>query len=87
MSKTFLTPTTNGHCEPDLIPAPWDSRVGGFDENGDPNWPVFDTDQHDEKILSAFFSSDLGTYVFIFIVILGGILLLGSLVVAFLTTL
>jgi hypothetical protein len=82
MPDHSLTPTTNEPYEPDLIPAPWDTRVGGRDEKGRPNWPDVDIDQYDEKILKAFFSRDFGAYAFLFLVLVGGILLLGSLVVA-----
>ena len=82
ISNNSLTPTTDESYKPDLIPAPWDTRVGGYDENGDPNWPVFDTDEQDERILKAFFNRDFGAYAFLFLVLGGGILLLGSVVVA-----
>ena len=82
-----LTPQDEGPYKPDLISSPLDTRVGGFDENGDPNWPVFDIDTHDEKLLTWFFKTDIRTYVFIGLVALAGLGLLGVVALVFMSTL
>ena len=82
-----LTPQDEEPYEPDLISSPLDTRVGGYDENGDPNWPVFDIDSHDEKLLTWFFKTDIGTYAFIGLVVLAGLALLGVVAFAFISTL